>query len=154
MIAPQKITWTATEYDHYHKESDWFWALWIVAGAGSIASLIYGNILFALVVLLSAFTIATHANKKPSPIIFEINRRGIRSGETLYTYENIEAFWVEEESHRKKILIQSNKLFMPLIIIPAGDTDTEKVREFLKEFIIEKEIHEPLSQKIFEYFGF
>ncbi len=154
MNASQKISWTATEYDHNHKESDWFWALWIIAGAGGIASLIYGNVLFAIVVLLSAFTVATHANKKPSLINFEINNRGIRSGETLYPYENIEAFCIEEESHRKKIMLQLNRLFMPLIIIPIGNTDAENIREFLKEFISEQKIHEPLAQKAFEYFGF
>jgi hypothetical protein len=154
MNESQKISWTATEYDHTHKEPDWFWALFIVAGAGSVAALIYGNVLFAIVVLLSAFTIATHANKKPELVNFEITKRGVRIGEKLYLYDSLEAFCIKDESHKKKLLLQSTRLFMPLLVIPLGETNPRSVEEFLKEFLQEETIHEPLAQKLFEYFGF
>jgi hypothetical protein len=154
MVAPQKISWTATEYEHNHKEPDWFWALWIVAAAGSIAAFIFGNVLFAFLILLSAFSVAVHANKKPQPILFEINERGVRSGGTLYLYENLEAFCIETESSKKKLLLQSTRLFMPLLVIPLGDTNPENVKELLKTFLKEETLHEPIAQKIFENFGF
>lgn len=154
MIAPQKISWIATEYEHNHKDPDWFWALWIVAVSGSIAAFIYGNVLFSFLVLLSAFAIATHANKKPSPILFEVSEKGVRSGGVLYPYENLEAFCIEGESNRKKLLLQSTRLLMPLLVIPLGDTDPESVSKLLKEFLEEKTLHEPIAQKIFENFGF
>jgi hypothetical protein len=43
---------------------------------------------------------------------------------------------------------------MPLIIIPLGNQDPDEVRNFIANYLVEKELFEPLSHKILESFGF
>ena len=42
----------------------------------------------------------------------------------------------------------------PLLVISLETTDPDRVREFLQEFLLETEHHEPLSKRIMEYLGF
>jgi len=70
------IRWQGYEYDHQEKTSDWFWVLGIVALSSAATAIIFKNILFALLILIGAFTVALFAAKKPNLTHFEINRRG------------------------------------------------------------------------------
>ena len=121
----EKITWSAPEYIFREKTADWYWALGIMAVAGAITSYILGNILFSILIILGAFTVATYGARRPHTVEFEIDRRGIRSGVTLYPHSSLSSFWVVEGKEESKIILQSNKALMPYIIIPIGDAKTK-----------------------------
>ena len=61
-----QLEWRAFEHEHIHKSSDWFWALGIIAIAGAVTAIIFNNILFAIIILVGAFTLSVHAVKKPN----------------------------------------------------------------------------------------
>ncbi len=154
-MEPQKISWKAHEYEHRNKSIDWFWAVGVIAIASAIISAIYGNILFAVFILLGAFTLLMYAVRKPKEINFEINRRGVVIEDTLYPYSTIESFWIREKDDDKKLVFQSEKILMPHIIIPlSNDIDYEFLHEFLSEFLDEEEHHESFADIIMEYLGF
>ena len=48
------IAWEAPEYYHTDKTADWFWTLGIITVTIVIVSLLLGNILFAIFVLIAA----------------------------------------------------------------------------------------------------
>jgi hypothetical protein len=150
------LRWETAEYEHREKSSDWFWALWIIAIAGTATAIILGNVLFAILILIGAFTLSLHAVKRPRIVQFEINERGVRIGKTLYPYSTLRSFWIEdtgdETSH--KILIKSKKILATHIVIPIEHISPSEVRDLLIEYLDEEEDSESLAQKIVEYFGF
>ncbi len=150
------ISWQDYEYDHKEKSSDWFWALGIIALSSAVTAMMFENVLFALLIIIAAFTVALFTSKKPHLIHFEINKRGVSIDTTLYIYKTLEAFYVNEDEHGHHYLIlKSERLIMPFIIIPLNDSvSTEDVRNFLLTKLNEEELHEPNFYKVLEFFGF
>lgn len=150
------IRWNAFEYEHTEKGSDWFWALGIITISAAGAAFALGNILFGILILVGAFSLALFANRHPDLIQFEINERGVVIGDTLYPYTTLDSFWIEDtvQTAIPKIIIKSKKVLMPYIIIPFEHNDSTSIHDYLSEYIKEEEHNEPLSHKILEYFGF
>ena len=59
------LEWQGREYDHSLKGADWYWALGIVAIAGVVASVLFGNYLLALLIIIAAVSLALHAAQEP-----------------------------------------------------------------------------------------
>ena len=114
------ISWRGQEYFFIEKSPDWFWTLGIIAIAGAVAAAIWGNVLFAILILVGAFALAMFAARQPEEVSFEISPKGIRTGDTLYPYPSLDVFWVEHEDEEEdaKLLVRSKKLMMPLIVVP------------------------------------
>lgn len=150
------ISWQGYEHTHHEKSSDWFWALGIVALSSAVVAIVFENILFALLILIGAFTVALLAAKTPHLIHFEINRRGIAIDDLLYPFSTLESFWIDEDEHEHHTLIlKSQRVIMPYIIIPLDELiEFEDVRNVLLTKLEEEELHEPISHRILEFFGF
>lgn len=151
-----QLEWTALEHEHIHKSSDWFWALGIIAIATAATSIIFNNILFALVILIGAFTIGINASKPPAQVRFRITSRGILINNILHPYSSLESFWVSDENQyeQPKLLVKSKKLLAPHIVIPIEDIHPDDIRDYIIEYLEEEEDSESLAQKIVEFFGF
>ena len=152
------IAWRAYEYQHIPKSSDWFWALGIIAVSIVGASLIFGNIIFAVMVVIAAVGLGIHANKEPRMVEVELNEKGVRIGKTFYPYKTLDSFCVEQHETEigifAKLLIKSKKTFMPLIVIPLAEVHPDDVHEYLSIFLLEEEHHESLGEKVMEWLGF
>jgi len=151
-----QLEWQAFEHEHIHKSSDWFWALGIIAIAGAVTAIIFSNILFAILILVGAFTLGMLAVKRPSRVNFRISERGVVIGSKMHPYSSLESFWVEDEEEHAlpKLLIKSKKLLVPHIVIPIDHISPSDVRDYLSQYLAEEEDSESLAQKIMEFFGF
>lgn len=149
-----KIQWKAHEYKHKEKGSDWFWAVGIIAFSAAAAAVIFHNTIFAIFIVLSAFTLSMYAARKPSLITIEINNKGIVVDKYIYPYQNIEKFWVEERHSGNIIIIKSTKKTLPYSTISAGQAELDEIREYLSRYAKEEELVEPIAQTIMEYLGF
>ncbi|PIP73049.1 MAG: hypothetical protein COW88_03200 [Candidatus Lloydbacteria bacterium CG22_combo_CG10-13_8_21_14_all_47_15] len=148
------IAWTAPEYPYQQKKRDWYWALGIIATAIVIAAVFLKNLLFALIIAISAFSMALYAARKPRQIQFEVSERGVSIGDTRYLYQSLESFGILEKTSGPVLMLKSEKTFMPFISIPLGDTDTEDIRDFLLDYLPEETHDESLSEVLMEYLGF
>ncbi len=157
-VEADKLHWEAQEYDHEPKTKDWFWALGIITVSIAIVSFLYDNLLFSILIIVAALAMGLHANHKPKRVYFEINKKGIAIDDRFFAFNSIKSFWIEDNGYeRPKILIRSQKFSMPFIIIPTAPFDAAKpdiIRDFLLNYIVEEEMHEPMSQKVMEYLGF
>lgn len=149
----QKISWQADEYRYREKGRDWYIVVGIIAAALAVAAILFDNILFAILILVAASALIIQAIKKPRLVNFELNQRGIVVEDKLYPYSTIESFGVDEEP-TPKLLAKSKKVMMPLIALPIDGEQIESVRNFLKAFLPEAELEEPLLHKLIEHFGF
>jgi hypothetical protein len=152
----KRISWHTPEYVFRERTSDWFWTLGIIATAAAVTSIIFGNILFAIIIAIGAFAIALHSSRKPRIIKIEINERGIAVDRDVYLYRSIHSFWIDDE-HRDgmRLVLRSERAFAPLIMLPLGESaDIESVRAHLKPHIKEEIHEETLSSKIIDRLGF
>ncbi len=148
------LRWSAYEHEHIERGSDWFWALGIIAVSAALTSVLFSNVLFALVILIAAGTIALIAHHPPELHDFEVSEKGIHTGPTLHPYENIISFWVETEVGEPTLLVDTIALMAPNLVIPLGNMDPEAIRTFLSERAEEVPMQEPLAHKILEAVGF
>lgn len=150
-----RLEWEALEYEHIEKTPDWFWGLALVALAAIAAAIFFENLLFAVVILLSAFTFALYGARAPKMERFSITDRGVSVGNNLYPYQTLDSFWVHDSPEsRPVLLIKSKKTLMPLIAIPITHVNPRDIRERLLDELPEEEHHEPLSDKLMRFFHF
>jgi hypothetical protein len=156
IMPPARTTlrWSAYEHEHIERGSDWFWALAIVAVCGAIIAIVFHDVLFAVLILLAATTLALLARTPPELMHFELSDRGIRVGDTMHKFEEILAFWVEDHDvERPLLLVDTTKFMSPNLIIPIEEIDPHAVREYLRTRAEEVPMKEPVAHKVLEFFG-
>lgn len=122
--------------------------------AVAIAAAMFQNYLLAVLIIVSGFSIAVHAYQKPELKEFRIDGRGIKIGKKLYSYHNIDSFWLDEKSEPPQLFFELNRTLIPLIIVPVGTLNLSSIKGILKTHLEEKEQETPVGHKIFDYFGF
>ena len=119
MDGDKKLEWTALEYEEKERGVDWFWALGIIVVASSVASFIYGNFFFGLLLIIGGILLGAFAVKKPDLVFYELNKKGLKIKNRLFPYENIKSFWVKRDNIKPILFIKSERLFMPIISMPV-----------------------------------
>jgi hypothetical protein len=149
------LKWSAPEYHHYERTTDWFWAVGIITISIAVLAFFFHNALFGILILLSAAILISFVFQTPREIEYEINNRGITVGKDLHPYLTLESFWIETRGGGEpRLILRSKKTFMPYIIIPVHDESADEIANVLRNFIEEKEMHEPSAHKVMEYLGF
>ena len=148
------IEWNAPEHYYYKRSPDWYWSVGIIAVTGAVLACIFGNVIFGILILASATALSLHASIVPRVILYQINDRGIVVDDTLYTFLNLHSFWIDHKHPTPKILLKSQKFFMPFISVPIDEVNPEDVRAVLLRYIAETEHIEPLSLRVLEVMGF
>lgn len=151
------IRWSAYEHEHVERGADWYWALGIVAVCVALTSILFHDVLFAVLIMLAAGTIALLSRTPPEESHFEISDKGIRIDDTLHRFDEILAFWVEDDHHdrhgRPLLLVDTTKFLSPNLVIPIEHIESGLVRAFMKERVEERRMAEPLPHKIFDLLG-
>jgi len=157
MNSSKKLTWQAYDHIRTEKGSDWYWTIGITAGAIVFLSLFFGNYILAVTVILGTIILFMSINTPPKVVTYEINQKGVVTGEILYTYSTLESYYVVDEDgfDRDRLLLKSKKTLMPLIVIPLGSEVTpEQIRDYLIQYLNEEELKEPTIHLILTRLGF
>lgn len=147
--------WQDFEYEYFEKSAEWFWSVIVLSLAAATASFILDNFLFGVLAGISGGAIAFYGVKKPKFMDFGITERGVRVGDKLFSYSEIDSFWLYyDPPFTKSLSIKSKKIFMPYIQIPLGDADPNAIREILLKFIKEKEHKALLADSLIKKFRY
>ncbi len=154
--------WQTYEYEHVHRTPDWYWALWIISISLAVSAVLFANLLLALFIIIAAYTATIVSKRKPELIEIIINKNGVKIANTLYPYQVLETFWIDEnegdnssaQNGEAKLIMKSKKMLMPLIIISVQDVNLDWLRNFLGDYLEEVEHRESIFQKFLEYLGF
>ena len=150
-----KIIWHALEYKKKEKTADWYWAVGIISICIAAIAIFLHDTLFAVFIILAVVVLLMFSRREPKVMEVELSERGIKIDKQNFHYSTLEFFWVETMDEKEpKIILRSKKTMMPLIVIPIEEYSHEDIRNFLLEKLAEKEMHEPLSQKVMEKLGF
>lgn len=149
------LSWRAREHEHIHRESDWYWALGIIAVCCALTSVIFSNILFALLIVIGAITLGLVARREIEEVQFVLNEKGLFVGEEFYSFKEMQGFWIEEGAEEARLLVDTPRWMAPDTIVPIHPEDVEAIRSFFQTAgVKEKEMYEPFAYRVLEFFGF
>lgn len=156
----EKIEWSELEYEEKERSVDWFWALGVIVVAGSIASILFKNYFFAMLLIISGIMLGFFAIKKPEVVPYELNNKGFKIKNRLYPFDTIKSFYVQikvpnTEIIKPTLFIKSDRILLPVLSIPIEINSAKKIREImLSQKIVEEVMKEHPSDKIMENLGF
>jgi hypothetical protein len=157
MAANTILEWQGREYDHDPKSADWYWALGIIAVAGAIASLLFSNILLAVLILIAAVAIALHAAKEPPLHTFRLVDTGLMIGDDMHPYERMHSFTVLEdiEGELPPVLsIKTESWHSPHLVIPLEGVDADLIYAHFLRNVEEGDHHHTVSDLVAAWLGF
>ncbi len=148
------LLWKTHEYMHREKNSDWYWIVGIVSVTLCVISILLGNLMFGVFILVATFTLVLYASRPPQELEVELGDKGIRIDDTFYPYRSIDSFWIEEFELHPRILIKTHRKIFPYISVLLYDVEPEEVKTYLSQYIPEEFHSESFIEKLFIYFGF
>jgi hypothetical protein len=157
MVRTALLEWEGREYDHNPKSADWYWALGIIAVAGTIAAVLFGNYLLALLVLIAATALALHAAKQPPLHRFRLVEAGIVIGEELHPFERMISFSVLEDVEGElppMISIKTESWLSPHLIIPLEGVDADMVYAYFLQHVDEGAHTHTFTDLVAAWLGF
>jgi len=134
------VEWQGREYDHDPKSADWYWALGIVAVAGSIAAVLFGNFLLAVLIVIATIAIVLHAAKEPPVHTFRLLDTGLMVGPDLHPYERMHSFTVLEDidgEYPPVLSIKTESWHSPHLVIPLQGVDADLIYAHLLHHVDE-----------------
>lgn len=155
-----RISWVAPEYDHVEHGADWFWALGIISVSLAVAFVIVGNSLLSIITLIGMGSLLFYSKHGPKMVEYELSKKGVRAGETIYPWESLESFWIvdghdgSKQIHGPKILITSKKTLMHHIVIPLDELSLEEVHQAMAHMLPEEHQIEPFPDRLMRKIGF
>lgn len=149
--------WQGREFEHSPKSADWYWALGIITVAGAIASILFGNYLLAVLILIAATAIALHAAKEPPIHTFKLVEKGLVIDTDLHSFDRMISFSVFEDISGELpplLSIKSDSWHSPHIVIPLKDIDVDLLYAYFLERVDEHEHHPSLIDVVAAWVGF
>lgn len=148
----QTLTWQAFEYEHESKSNDWFWTIGLIALVGAGISIYFHSYLFAVFILISGFMIIYLKINPPHEYNIEINENSIKVDNTVYEFKYLKGYTIIE-GEKPKLLIETNKYFLPVINIPMLQYSENSVKAMLSEKLPELELKESRSMLLANKLG-
>lgn len=151
----RSVAWEAPEHHHIEKGGDWFFALLIITVALVIASVFFGNFLFAILCGVGGGVMAIAASKPPRIIPHEVSVRGIRIEDSLYPFTTLKSWHIDEDNPwGPQLLVMSQKYFMPLLVLPIPEEYVDDIEDIIAERLPEAYIEESFFNMFLEFLGF
>ena len=149
--------WEGQEYDHTPKSSDWYWALGIISVAGTIASVLFGNYLFAVLIAIAAAAIALHAAKVPPVHRFRLVETGLLIGNELHSFERMTSFTVLEDTagtYPPLLSIKTESWHSPHLVIPLVGVNADTVYAYFLHHVSEEDHPHSFNDLVAAWLGF
>ena len=151
------LEWEGREYDHNPKSADWYWALGIIAVAGALAAILFGNYLFAALVVIAAAALALRAAKEPPLHRFRLVEKGIVVDDELHPFERMTSFSVLEDIDGKfppMISIKIESWLSPHLIIPLEGVNVDAVYAHFFRSVEEEDHRHSFVDLVAAWLGF
>lgn len=148
----QTMHWTAPNHTHTKRSVDWMWGVGLLALAGAIFAFYFGNYVFGIFIIMGGLVMIMMYSTPSVEINFEINNDGIKIGETLHSYKNLNGFTVKNQP-KEILMIETKSYFLPVITIPIPENSANSIRATLSEVLTELELQESRSMQFAEKIG-
>jgi hypothetical protein len=143
--------WHGQQYSFEEHGSDWYWALGIVAIAAALTSVLFGNILLALVIVAGAGALALQSSRQSRTHHFAVYENGVAIDDNLYLYADMRDFAILEfldPEQPPALSIKTNHILAPHLWIPINDHDPVDIYEYISNHLPEGMHEETLLDRI------
>ncbi len=147
------LSWRASEHQHIERGGDWYWALGIVALSCALTAVLFGNVLFAVVIVVAAATFGIIASQPPRVLDFALTEDGLSIGDEFYPYTDMRAFWIED-TDEPLLLIDTPRFMTPDLAVPLNHEQAPAVHAILAERVPEVPLRESAIFILLETLGF
>lgn len=149
------MQWETLEHRYREKTNDWYASVILIAGGLIAIEFLLNDFLLITLTVIGTFAFLLLSVRRPELMHVEIGRSGVRAGNILHPYSSLDGFAIAEYPNEQKLLLESNRHFLPLIVIPIPDEiDRDEVHAAIAQYLPEKELHESLPHLLFERLGF
>lgn len=149
------INWTARERSLHGHSQRWFLTVGAIATLLVIAGILFQSYFFIAFVVLAFGVIMLYARREPHEIVFAITEEGIITGHTLLAFSSLKSFWIfQRRDGPHELSLETQKIFLPTIIVPIEHIKNEDVQKTLLRFLPEKEHIESAAEQIMRNLGF
>ncbi len=149
------MEWKTLEHSYTEKTNDWYASAILISGSLIAVEFLMHQLLLVTLTFVATIAIILLAARRPEVITIEIRKNGIRSGDVFYPYHNFDGFAIMEYFGEPRLLLESNRHFLPLIVIHIShEVDLEDLHELMSHYLPEKELHESFFHLLFEKLGF
>lgn len=145
------FAWNVKEYQRHDRSHRWYVYAAIIGGLLLLYSVVSGNYLFALVVVLFGIILFLQDAQEPQDIFFAITEAGIVIEDKFYPFKEITGYWiVYNPPEVKHIYFTTKNLLRHRIRVELLDNDPLPIRDFLNQFIVEDldQEEEPISDRL------
>mgnify|MGYP001559282895 FL=1 len=145
------FAWEVNEYEKHARSKRWYVIAGLLGTALLLYSIISGNYLFALVVVLVGIILFLQDVQAPIVVEFVVTEAGVIVGSKFYPFREFRNYWIiYNPPEVKNIYFATNSLVKHRLQIPLLDNDPRPIREFLNQFIVEDldQEQEPLSDRV------
>jgi len=151
---PESISWEVLTHVHKERTNDWYWALGLCAIVGAALSIWLGNLLFGILILVCAGSIAGLVMRGPREHAVELDERGLSVDGTLYPYRSLQSFWVDANPDYPRLFITTKGIITPHMALPLDNQDhAVEVHAYLLPRLLEVEQEPHLGEYVAEILG-
>ncbi len=138
MKKQKNIEWQFPEYNQYERSRAWYVAMLILLGGLLLYSVLTGNFLFAIILVLVVFISVLQRFQPPLAVDASIDEKGLQIGKKYIPFRDLEKFWLVYDPPTTKVLyVTFKKGLKDNLAIPLEDADPLDIRAALKEFLAE-----------------
>jgi len=145
------ITWTFPEIIKHERSRGWYIAAIIIGVLLLIYALFTFNLLFALIIIVTAIILFLRHKEGVSDIDFTIYEDGVEIGNNFHEFRELRDFYViYEPPEVKNLYLNFRSALQPRLQIPLDDINPVKVREILLDYLnedLDKE-NEPITDAL------
>ncbi len=146
--------WSVEEEKNYHQRGLlWYAGVIILAIALIIFAIIQKNYLFLIFVVLAAVVYYLMGRQSPRKHIIRINIQGVTVDEKTFPHNEIKGFGVFKKSDREYLIFETSSFTQKYVLAPIKK-DKEKIVEFLKKHIPEKQYEEEFLDTLEDFLKF
>ncbi len=131
-------SWQFPEYDRHVRGKWWYIFTFCVLTALLVWAIISLNYLFAVILIIFTFIVTMHHYQEPAQVDFILCESGVIVGRDYYPFEEIENFWIINDSpFPTKVMMQKKNRWKSRIIVPIIGQDLNVFRDTLLQFLPE-----------------
>lgn len=150
----QELSWRVASHHTRERSNDWYWGLGAIAIVGVIASIVFGNVLLAIIIALGAFSLGYLSMQQPREHTVVVGPRGLAVDGTRYPWRSVRSFWVEHAEHTPRLFVSMQGILAPHFSLYLADTvEADTVRRYFKRYVEEVEQGPQLGEHLVELLG-
>ncbi|MCG2693383.1 hypothetical protein L6279_04800 [Candidatus Parcubacteria bacterium] len=132
------LSWNFPEFTQYERSKSWYFWIGLVMAGLLVYCFFTLNLLFAIIIIMSAVIMYLHSRRQPLDIRLEVTEDGLQIGEKFYDYKSLKNFWIiYEPPEVKNLYISFKSSVKPDLRIPLEKQNPLDVRKVLLDFLDE-----------------